>query len=999
MSQGKHTSFDFLEDNSQILTTHIRKPVRPQSQIQNSSLKQLSTDILSEIRMKNAKHNRVRRKTLALDADTPEPKKDQNAKKKKVFKQKSEISECEICSPRTLKKTKKDDKKENTESLISSQTEPQSHNESEPSSENKEITKEEVINTLTTELDTLQNEVKIAREKSGKMLDSQQQWKALSDMITTQRKLSQDMRENLKNLTIRDTGSRAEVEESAEFMGNMFSKSFDDFSEQLRSAEELFLSVKEFTERSNNYKMIRNEFDKMVNAYTTTDTKLQKMNKDKRPDVNKIGVLQQQKDDLFSSIESEGGKAIDLYVDLYNMFLSTVLHSSVEYGDKVQRETGAWKRMFKDKGEKLNVWKSLNIGEAVKNNIDDFPLWMDDYPVFANIFKSEKMIVENLGLCISKYAKPILCSPTLATSGLSIKDVDLIFSDIETMHVLHTTLLNKLNTANAETFIDVFYLHLGEFYQVFMRRCAIYKDSMNCLNTSMKIKTFHEVVEAIGNANPLLPKLEDLINLPFIQLLQLKQCFSDILKHFPEHLEKTEKILFVMGMLTTATDQAEKENDVQLQLSKISDLLEQAVLFSPRRRYLDRQQCVLNKTQGTLFIFSDLLIFTRLERNQYYFEEAFGLDSVETFKLKNRRVVSIITSEYETEFTFKESLSADKFVKHLTTITFYASQTKVFGAELGKSTMARDEESFLLPQFVHAMFDRLFIDAPKTEGIFRVSASVREIEDIIRKVDRGESLDVKKCTTHLVGNLLKKFINSVPNKLPQSLQTHDPKDISGITSIVDSFDLNTMCLMDKLFGLMSEISKKSDVNKMNPENLSKVMSPNVYPSIDFVGLDVEKMTRTVIVMISNYDVIFKNAHLKVEKKLSEAKKEADHLRDVQKEMNSQTGFNAVPVSKLVEGTIDDKSVVLTLKDIIKQGDADILEGKKWNRRWVVLKKNCLMIFKSAGEGQTMVVIQLKGAQIGIDTKTERECVVIKKEKQSMTILFENQKEWIEALVM
>ncbi|BFU21622.1 rhogap domain containing protein [Entamoeba histolytica] len=920
----------------QSLVTNIRK----QKQMQhNNSVKQLSEGILLELRKKSGeKTPRTRRRTLAVD--------------KKSITSENDQTESE----------------------------------------------EDIIQNISKEIDALQNEIKVARDKCLKIMESQQQFKVLIDSLSNQRKLVLDMKENLRDITIRDVGSRSDVEECSEFMGELYLKCFDQFNEQIRSTEGFYETIKKYIDSCSNFTRARNDFDKLISSYVTVDMKLQKMNKEKRPDINKVGQLQQQKEETFNSIKNEGEKVTDFYVDLYNEFLTIMLHTSVDLSDKVSKGLTSTKRMFKDKGEKLNLWKTLNIGEAVKNTDVEYPQWMDDDPLFINIFEAENHLVEKMEYCVVKYAKSLLCNPTLATTGMSMADVNLIFTEIESIHSLHHSIFTELKNSNIDSFIDAFAKRASQLYDVYKRRCAHFKDSMKKYNKCLQIDAFKDAIESIDNSNLSQPRLEELLHLPFIHLTQLVPLFNSLKDDFSDETDKTEKLeelCFIFTSLSLLSEQAEKENDVETQLSKIHGL--KGISFNPKRKYLDRQQCTYNKTQGTMFLFNDIFIFTKPERNEYIFGSVINVSQMVSFRVKNKKTVVLEIKNETCDIGFKDTQTAEKCAKYLNNIKYEMDRKKIFGTEIKSSVIAREEESTLIPNVIHKIFDKLEKEAPDTEGIFRISVSVKDLEETMTKIDLDVNVDVSKMSCHLLGNVLKKYLNLMPNKLPISLQTVDVDNIKAIQDMLEPVGKSYLLLMERLFRLLKMIDKNSGVNKMTADNLAKVICPNIYEEDEDFGMNIEKLTRTAIVMIQRYDEIFGEFRSSFEKKIQDGMQEINHQKELEAKIQSEDGFKEIPVSKLVEGHQDDKTVVLTLKDIIKQGDVEMLEGKKWGKKWVVMKKNCLMIFRNMGEGQTLMVLPFKNMIVATETKMNRECIILRVDKQSVTLYFEDPNEWLQFL--
>ncbi|KAL7714979.1 T-cell activation Rho GTPase activating protein [Entamoeba marina] len=932
--------------DDELLSNTVRKP-HPRITVRNSnsgnSLKELSGNMLSNYPKvkKGTKHARIRRRTLAFNHNETK------------IEEETDLKEKEVDQP---------------------------------------ITEEETIKSLTTEIDSLVMEIKVARERGGELIKSHLQWKQFLENISNERKLAVGMKDNLKDITTRDLGFRSEISECADFMGEIYTKAFDQFAEQISCTESFYQGLRRFLDATNNYTKMRNDFDKLSSTYTKYDQRLQTMNKEKRPDINKVGQLQQQKEETFQSIVTEGEKLSDSYVDLYNQFLTLVLHSSVDVSESVSRGVMKWKRTFKEKGEKLNVWKGLNINEAMKKTGVEYPNWMDEEPLFINIFEAENHMVDTMEQCVMKYAKSLLCNPTLATTGLSLADIDLIFADIETLHSLHKTIFNELKDSTMDSFIDSFVKRSSQLYSVYKRRCIGFKDSMKCLNKCMTIPAFKDSIENIDNANVTLPRLDELLRIPFLYLSQMVPLFNKLKEDYLEQNEGIAELSYVFSSLSIASEQAEKENEVECQLMRITSL---NLPTNCNRKYLDRLQCILNKTQGTLFLFSDVFIFTRLEKNIYVFDKTIDMNGLETFHVKNKKIVNVQCKEGTIDFVFKENQTADKCCKHLSGIKYEREKKKIFKAEIKSSTLGREEEAFLIPKVIHQILDELEKRAPSQEGIFRISVSIKELEEKMKEIDINMAYDVKPLSTHLLGNILKKYCLLLPNKLPVSLKTiqNDKDRITNIQQLLEPIGKSYLCFIERVFRLLNKIAKESKVNLMTADNLAKVISPNMYPDDDDHGMNIEKMTSTIHFMIEHYDEVFRHFKEITQQKIEKELFEIDHQKEIEKSLQSSKVLNEIKVSSLVSDQKDDKSVVLTLKDILRQGDVDMLEGKKWNRKWIVVKKNCLMIFKSIGEGQTQMVLPFKNLSMSFDTKMDKKCIVLKVDKHTVALVFDDINGW------
>ncbi|EDR25915.1 hypothetical protein EDI_044710 [Entamoeba dispar SAW760] len=183
---------------------------------------------------------------------------------------------------------------------------------------------------------------------------------------------------------------------------------------------------------------------------------------------------------------------------------------------------------------------------------------------------------------------------------------------------------------------------------------------------------------------------------------------------------------------------------------------------------------------------------------------------------------------------------------------------------------------------------------------------------------------------------------------------------------------------------------------MNAENLSKVISPNIYPC-DNTSLDIEKLTKTVKFMIENYDIVFRPIKTEINKLYKDGETERlKRLKFESKMLQGSLNDRDISVSRLFEST-KENSVVLTLIDILRQGEAEIEEGKKVYKRWVVLKSKTMMLFKEKGQAKAEIVIPLLECFV---TETMKGTVIniSLNEKHYYSITFiNNHKKWVKLI--
>ena len=898
----------------------------------------------------------------------------------------------------------------------------------------EKISETDEIKEIKEEIDNLQNEIKLSRDKCNKMMKDQQQMKTFVETLKSQRKTMKDIEENFSGIVNRDKGSRQDVEECGQFMSNLIIQCYDHFCDEMRSIESIFVPMKNFLNESNNYVDLRNQFDKYISQYSQIDANLTKLNKEKRPDIKRIGQLQLQKTETFNSIKTEGEKVTEMYIDLYNQFLTIVLKHSVNLSDKVMKGVDEKERMFKDTGEKLDLWKSLNLGEAVKSKDVQYPEWMSEMNVFISIMEEEQRFVENMELCVNVYAKSILCNPTLATTGLSIDDINIIFSDIETIHILHENLVKELKNSTSETFISIFKSKMNEIYQIHKRRCEMYKESMKKYNECLQIPLFKDAIESIYNSHDNkdeMKKLEELLTDSIEQSLRLLPLFNAIKTEYPEYEEDVDKLCIIFDSLSLACTEAKKVYEVESQLIKITftsqdnqsskgndedqtkvntnvqllskqqnekkmKLIYETISNNKQRKYKDRQQCHANKQQGVMFKFSDIMIFTTQQKNEYLYEFTIDGKLIKSFET-SKKSISIHLKEKTIDLKFNDSQNVEKFANYLSEMKSKFDKTKIYGTEIKQATASRNEEMFIYPQILHKMFDKLEKEAPETDGIFRLSVSVKELEQTMDLIDCDVNYDISQINVHVIANCLKKYLNFLKNKLPLELQEIDVNDISEMKRVLMTIKESNptyLYFIERLFRMLNLISQHSEINRMTCDNLAIVISPNVFEETNSFTMDFEKEKKPCVSLIKNYDEIFKEIRSEFEQLFEEKMNISLIQKNLEEEIQKQTNVKEIPISKIVEGREDDKSAVLALKDIVKQGYCEMLEGKKWVSRWIVAKKNCLLIFKSMGDGQAKNIFHFDGMNLnGIDNKYEKDCFVLKVGKDIFYLAFEDNEDW------
>eukprot|EP00033_Pygsuia_biforma_P002349 GCRY01002598.1.p1 GENE.GCRY01002598.1~~GCRY01002598.1.p1 ORF type:complete len:803 (-),score=181.61 GCRY01002598.1:25-2433(-) len=157
--------------------------------------------------------------------------------------------------------------------------------------------------------------------------------------------------------------------------------------------------------------------------------------------------------------------------------------------------------------------------------------------------------------------------------------------------------------------------------------------------------------------------------------------------------------------------------------------------------------------------------------------------------------------------------------------------SRVFGLSVPQ-LMAREEETDVVPSILLALCDQLEkTDAFKQEGIFRISVSARELDELKAQMDTGtyDLSEIDDC--YLVANLLKKWLREMassllpPHLYDKALEAGN--DIAKVGEVVDAMDPYSRFTLSRVVQVLWDTHKHADVTKMTLENVTKILAPCV----------------------------------------------------------------------------------------------------------------------------------------------------------------------------
>lgn len=163
-------------------------------------------------------------------------------------------------------------------------------------------------------------------------------------------------------------------------------------------------------------------------------------------------------------------------------------------------------------------------------------------------------------------------------------------------------------------------------------------------------------------------------------------------------------------------------------------------------------------------------------------------------------------------------------------------KNRIFGVDY---EVLMEKETGKCPKIVIQLIDELLEQkAQDVEGIFRVSGTQGDIDEILQQIDKGKEIEWKSIKDiHTMSGLLKLYFRSLPIPLLtydlysdfikiNTIET-DKEKIEHIKKVLNTLSPSRRFCFGKLLNLLDVIQKNSKVNMMNTNNLSVIFSFNL----------------------------------------------------------------------------------------------------------------------------------------------------------------------------
>ncbi|KAL7712385.1 Rho-GAP domain-containing protein [Entamoeba marina] len=817
----------------------------------------------------------------------------------------------------------------------------------------------EMFEEMVIEISNTYDKVDAAREHLTEITKNHSNSK-VKEFLSMYEEIIQCMQKSSNNVLLDDTDKFNELKDLNVFMADMYHLGFNQFKVQTSQLTRLMIEAKKFLEESKDCVKCKSDFEKLQKDYNKICLKMME-----EKDEKKSKLALQSRDDMISKGIGDGRKALEIFDKYLKKYYEILQSSGKHVIDVSKKNNEKMHQTLYNVEDKIQIWGELDFDDE---GIEEGELqdWMKQSNI-KKIVTNEFMYVNTLTILLERYFNDLANSSLLVQTGICLEDINIIFRGIIPFSDCHKTILKLLKTSNAKNFLDCYLAYYGKLYQQYHHYLLNYRESYTLFLKCMEHKIFREIVENIDTMEGL--EMKELLQSPLRYITEFSENLEKVTTVEPNTLSNLQ---YIFNKLLNELQQTNQQIEAANQISKVYGFEDP----NPQTRiFIGKVIATHNKIVGNLLVFSDVLLFTRSERGKTHLVSQILVEQLESPIAKDKKVEIRFLEKKKgaetksLEFIVKDNNSVTVIMEWVNKVIHQYKKYYLFGQNISVAAISRDETKYFFPHVLHKFFDKCEKEAPSQEGVLRLSVNVVQLDCLIKRINLKEEIDLDKLDVHVVINVLKKYCNSIPNKLPPELQVVDLNDnaVENIQKIIKSMDCDAfIAFIERLFRLLHIISLKEDINLMGSSNLSKVISPNIYED-DGSVYDFEKLTATVTYMIDNYEVIFEPIRSHYQEIFKENDSQNEEIQSMEKEMEL-TKYNDIKASSVIRNDENFNPKNLLLKDVIHQCEIECVESKKTTKRWLIVTKTMLVEKKSVDEFGVLMELPLKGLKIQRDDK-------------------------------
>ncbi|KAL6056395.1 Rho GTPase-activating protein 6 [Balamuthia mandrillaris] len=618
-----------------------------------------------------------------------------------------------------------------------------------------------------------------------------------------------------------------------------------------------------------------------------------------------------------------------------------------------------------------------------------------------------------------------------AQAKLSPEDESIIFYEIQRIHAFHATLTSNLQTALKKwpnmLIGAIFLKKYPEFLSIYpslITQMSLALDRFETLKTTSR--SFYTVVKNFERERNV--DVSTLLVMPVKRSSSYVPFLNNLLRRIPETDVDYPNLQKAVQLYTTFAAQIQTAMRGSLRIEEQIAIKKLITFDDPRQEF----QCEASRTfvkEGQLthqlnqekkknlyncFLFSDCLLLTadvqtsllapsggslgRLPALHTMTRYAYAGSASSPYKfvscIELRRVVlhadgtlktathnsSVFSVEVPAERTTHHFVCAspqekEEWLHALERAFAEVKQKQIFGVSLAE--LAEREQAktgFDLPWIIEETANYILTNSLNKEGLFRLSASISELEGLKDKLQSGQRIKLtpESYDDHIVASLMKLWLRELSEPLltwdlyddwvkVDALPTETAKTQRIKELLLQLPQTNRFCL-SLLCKCLHAVSQNSAVNRMTAKNLAIVVGPNILGKKDgsIVSADASAINELCELFIANYSALFKDIEAeRLERQKLHKEKQDEAEKQKQQEEKELTSIELLRPENLREE--EKQEVILPEGDVVKEGFL-VKKGatiRNWKKRWFVLKYQSFAYYKSAEDKTPAGVIDLK----------------------------------------
>lgn len=590
---------------------------------------------------------------------------------------------------------------------------------------------------------------------------------------------------------------------------------------------------------------------------------------------------------------------------------------------------------------------------------------------------------------------------TTIMSKITRDEVSTVFSCVNELVSAHTRLVQALESIEArwpEKPVGIMFLRLLPSFNVYKEYSSKYSASQDTLKelqkTHASLKTFLVNFQKKGSSTN---TLEYLLQLPLKRMNDYVEFLSGYHMHTPDDDPDHGNLAMAIENMRHLFYQIDHENVVATHMAQLIDISRRVqgipndgddALPQKHRRLLREGIVRLGPGPGFereeeyyAWLCNDVIVYAKKSLGitsislgaSYKYAGRIDLCSISSVEpnasggsdsllLNIRSPPQDARPPESIQMAVESSRDRMSWLSDLSMALDFTAQRRVFGMPL-RSIMAQESQAGRdIPSFVEVCTEWITAHGLDVEGIFRISGRKLEMQAVQNRLDQG--LDVEfppETEPHVVAGVLKLWFRELPEPLLTYALYDEFMNAMGLEYVeermaslkiaIAKLSLHNQNLLQHMVSFLVEVAKHEDRNKMTSRNISIVFAPTFLSPEGSLGMDPNSLKQVYLVVedfIANYAELFSDIQ-------ERRRRAADLQRQLEQEAASALAQKQEAIRRLIQSGGDETSAsagpAAYADPLLKQGFLSKKGGNRrnWTTRWFMLKRSCLLYFKSPTE--------------------------------------------------